>query len=86
MRKRVRAARGYGRPREWVLTASLADAARGLGTRRREIESRERDNIEHADSDWFRTPLSHTGLRIIARLGEDRETPVSAAVGRWKIG
>ena len=29
MRKRVRAARGYGGPREWVLTAALADAARG---------------------------------------------------------
>ena len=38
MRKRVRAARGYGGPREWVLTATLADAARGPGTRRREIE------------------------------------------------
>ena len=50
MRKRVRAARGYGRPREWVLTAALAGAARGPGTRRREIESRECENIEHADS------------------------------------
>ena len=26
MRKRVRAARGYGWPREWVLTAVLAEA------------------------------------------------------------
>ena len=39
---RVRTARGYGGPREWVLTATLADAARGPGTRRREIESLER--------------------------------------------
>ena len=45
MRKRVRAARGYGGPREWVLKATLADAARGPGTRRREIEGRECDHI-----------------------------------------
>ena len=45
MRRRVRAARGHGGPREWVLTAVLADAARGPGTRRREIESRECDPI-----------------------------------------
>ena len=45
MRKRVRAARGYGGPREWVLTATPADAARGPGTRRREIEGRECDHI-----------------------------------------
>ena len=45
MRKRVRAARGYGGPREWVLTAALADAARGPGTHRREVESRECDHI-----------------------------------------
>jgi hypothetical protein len=50
VRKRVRAARGYGGPREWVLTAACAQAARGPGTRRREIESRECDNIKHADS------------------------------------
>ena len=30
----VRAARGYGGPREWVLTAALAEAARGPATRR----------------------------------------------------
>ena len=29
VRERVRAARGYGGPREWVLTAALAEAARG---------------------------------------------------------
>jgi hypothetical protein len=46
----VRAALGYGGPREWVLTAALVEAARGPATRRREIESRECDNIEHADS------------------------------------
>ena len=45
MRKRVRAAREYGGPREWVLTAALAEAARGPGMRRRKIESRECDNI-----------------------------------------
>ena len=50
MRERVRAARGYGGPREWVLTAALASAARGPGTRRREVASRECDNIQHADS------------------------------------
>ena len=43
--KRVWAARGHGGPREWVLTAALDDAARGPGTRRREIESREGDHI-----------------------------------------
>jgi hypothetical protein len=46
VRKRVRAARGYGGPREWVLTAALAGAARGPGTRRREIEGREGDHRE----------------------------------------
>ena len=50
MRKRGRAARGHGGPREWVLTAALADAARGPGTRRREIERRECDHIYHAAS------------------------------------
>ena len=59
MRKRVRAARGYGGPREWVLTATLADAARGPGTRRREIEGRECDHIEHADS----TLAYHVGAK-----------------------
>ena len=48
--QRVRAARGYGGPREWVLTAALAVAAPGPGTHRREIESREGDNILHAHS------------------------------------
>ena len=45
VREEERAARGYGGPREWVLTATLADAARGPGTRRREIEGRECDHI-----------------------------------------
>ena len=54
MRERVRAARGFGGPREWVLTAAFAEAARGPGTRRREIESRECDNHN------TRTPLLHT--------------------------
>ena len=45
MRERVRAARGYGGPQEWVLKAALGEAARGPATRRREIGGRECDNI-----------------------------------------
>ena len=45
MRKRVRAAREYGGPREWVLTATLGEAPRGPVMRRREIGGREFDNI-----------------------------------------
>jgi hypothetical protein len=45
VRERVRAARGYDGPREWVLTAALGEAARGPATRRREIGGGERDNI-----------------------------------------
>ena len=37
--------RGYGGPQEWVLTATLANSARGPGTHRREIEGRECDHI-----------------------------------------
>ena len=43
--ERVRAARGYGGPWEWVLTAALGEAARGSATRRREIRGRECNNI-----------------------------------------
>ena len=39
MRKRVRAARGYGGPREWVITAALAEAARGPAVARSEVAS-----------------------------------------------
>ena len=46
----MRAARGYGGPREWVLTAALEDAARGPSTRHREIGGRKGDHIQHADS------------------------------------
>ena len=45
MRERVRAAQGHGGPLEWVLTASLGEAALGPATRRREIGGRECDNI-----------------------------------------
>jgi hypothetical protein len=72
VRKRVRAARGYCEPREWVLTAAFAEAARGPGTRRREIESRECDNIYHADYtrvhsySWSGGPYSYSTAVIIA--------------------
>ena len=51
MRKRVRAARGYG---EWVRTAALAEAERGPATPRREIESRKSTTYN------TQIPLSHT--------------------------
>ena len=35
MRDRVRAARGHGGPREWVITAALGEAARSPATRSR---------------------------------------------------
>ena len=38
--KRVRAARGFDRPRVWVLTATPGEAAPGLATRCRECDGR----------------------------------------------
>jgi len=45
VRERLRAARGYGGPREWVLTAALGEATLSPATHCHEIGGHECDNI-----------------------------------------
>ena len=76
VRERVRAARGYGGPGVWVLTATPGEAARGPATRCHETRDRECEGVNTPESpDANQSAKNERGPNLQVRLGGPNVRP-----------